>query len=392
MPESFSIPIFDKFHDALDFSKHIKVPQDWFVFVADVKNSTDAIRNGRYKQVNLVGAACIMGVLNAVKETDIPFVFGGDGATFLIPPHLKEIAESALAETAEMSLENFGLTLRTGYVPVAQLYEYGYDLNVAKYRLSNLLSQVIISGNGLIGADGMIKNVALKKLTPTSTKTEPTTANYTGLECRWQPLKNTRGEMLSLIVKVTSEDALKVQKTYLELMRFIDSLYGKNPNPIEAGRMRLSSRLRDYVAEAKIVFFADKPFKRFLKLLSIYAISQFSKRILKYVMKARANTYLNELAACSDFRKFDGILRMVIDSSQKQSQKLEGFLENLHKNGDIVFGVHRSKDALLTCLIFERTQANHLHLVDGSDGGYAEAALMMKKQIKALSEKIRKAA
>ena len=56
-------------------------PADWYVVLTDVRGSTKAVETGRYKEVNLIGAASIVALLNISRETDIPFIFGGDGAT-----------------------------------------------------------------------------------------------------------------------------------------------------------------------------------------------------------------------------------------------------------------------------------------------------------------------
>jgi hypothetical protein len=65
----------------------VPVPDDWVVVLSDVRGSTAAIRAGRYKDVNLVGASSITAVCNAMKGIDLPYVFGGDGATLLAPAH-----------------------------------------------------------------------------------------------------------------------------------------------------------------------------------------------------------------------------------------------------------------------------------------------------------------
>ena len=41
------------------------LPDDWHVAVCDVRDSTGAVRMGRYKSVNAVAAAAITAVLNA---------------------------------------------------------------------------------------------------------------------------------------------------------------------------------------------------------------------------------------------------------------------------------------------------------------------------------------
>jgi hypothetical protein len=47
-----------------------------------------------------------------------------------------------------------------------------------------------------------------------------------------------------------------------------------------------------------------------------------------------------------------------------------------------VFGVHAAEAALMTCIITD-LQANHVHFVDGANGGYALAAKQMKAQLRA---------
>src|SRR4051812_35454244 len=80
------IPPFSRFDELTD-SRHFRpVPDDWFVVLTDVKGSTQAIESGRYKEVNRVGAAAIVCAQKGMGGQDFPFVFGGDGATFLVPP------------------------------------------------------------------------------------------------------------------------------------------------------------------------------------------------------------------------------------------------------------------------------------------------------------------
>ena len=47
--------------------------------------------------------------------------------------------------------------------------------------------------------------------------------------------------------------------------------------------------------------------------------------------------------------------------------------------GQITYGIHESSQALMTCLVFSLA-GNHVHLIDGADGGYALAAKQMKQQ------------
>ena len=56
---------FDHFSDAHCYAA---LPPDWFVVITDVQGSTRAIEEGRYKQVNALGAASIIALLNAVDK------------------------------------------------------------------------------------------------------------------------------------------------------------------------------------------------------------------------------------------------------------------------------------------------------------------------------------
>ena len=75
---------FPRFGENTDDRHYRAVPDDWVVILTDVKGSTRAIEEGRYKDVNTVGAAGIVAVFNSLDSLDFPFVFGGDGVTLLL--------------------------------------------------------------------------------------------------------------------------------------------------------------------------------------------------------------------------------------------------------------------------------------------------------------------
>ncbi|HEX9070683.1 MAG TPA: DUF3095 family protein, partial [Pseudolabrys sp.] len=94
------LPVFRDFTQVADEAYFKPLPDDWIVGVADVQQSTKAIRENRYKAVNMAGAAVIASVANALKGRDFPFVFGGDGASFAVPATDAALARQALGETA----------------------------------------------------------------------------------------------------------------------------------------------------------------------------------------------------------------------------------------------------------------------------------------------------
>ena len=55
------------------------------------------------------------------------------------------------------------------------------------------------------------------------------------------------------------------------------------------------------------------------------------------------------------------------------------YLTDQQKEGALIFGHYISKESVMTCYI-ENRDAKHIHFVDGSEGGYTEAAKEFKKQ------------
>ena len=92
--------------------------------------------------------------------------------------------------------------------------------------------------------------------------------------------------------------------------------------------------------------------------------------------------YKARLVANTDCRKFDDVLRMVIAGSVEQRTRLRARLEALRDAGRIAFGMHVSDSSLITCIITDYT-FDHVHFLDGSNGGYAAASIELKAQLKA---------
>ena len=100
--ESFysGIPVFRGFDRLMDPALYSPLPDDWFIGIADIVESTKAIAQARYKAVNMAGAAVIAAITNALEGREFPFVFGGDGASFAVSPGDLDRARDALAATA----------------------------------------------------------------------------------------------------------------------------------------------------------------------------------------------------------------------------------------------------------------------------------------------------
>ena len=81
----------------------------------------------------------------------------------------------------------------------------------------------------------------------------------------------------------------------------------------------------------------------------------------------------------SDFRKFDDSLRMVLDCTPELAAEIEGYLKTEAAKGVVRYGAHRQDAAMMTCFTPSPVNPNHVHFIDGAQGGYALAATALKE-------------
>ena len=191
------LPAFSALEGLTDDRHYRDAPADWLIFVTDVRGSTAAVAAGRYKEVNTIGAATIVAAANACVGLEFPFVFGGDGATLLVPPSARQAVGHALRYLAWKSERDFGLALRVGCVPVAEVLARGKGVRVARRELSPGNHIAMFTGGGLNEATAMIKSADGRWLVE-----DPAEApgSVDGLECRWCAVPARHGRILSLIL------------------------------------------------------------------------------------------------------------------------------------------------------------------------------------------------
>ncbi len=144
-----TIPKVTQFVSVIDKDNFIAAPDDWIIVIANIRNSTKAVDNGKHKDVNTISGAVICAVKNATENRDWPFVFGGDGATLLIEPSARPRVEAALMRTRTMAQEEFGLELLIDSVPVKDMLGRNTEVLVASYEVSPGNSLAQFGGGGL---------------------------------------------------------------------------------------------------------------------------------------------------------------------------------------------------------------------------------------------------
>ena len=381
MSERFyaELPPIHAFRDVLSLDSYRPVPADWLVVITDVKGSTKAIEAGRYKDVNALGVGSIVAVRNALDALEIPFVFGGDGATLLVPVSVKDALFAALQGLRKTSRESFDLEMRAGVVSAGALQAAGHALQVARFRASEAASFAMFAGDGFAIAEKWIKDPA--RAHETEVPEGPGEADFTGFECRWKPIANRNGLMLSILV-----DAKEIA-THRRILGAIEEVLGESGRPVAEGTLRLGAMLGPFDQEARLLggppgssgYNARRRKTRFQARL---AATLMGTGLSMGSFKGKA--YKNEVVANTDYRKFDEMLRMVLDLAPAQRDAIRKLLEREHAAGNIFYGLHESEEALMTCAIGSYS-GDHIHFVDGAKGGYALAAKQLKAQIRAAS-------
>ncbi len=160
------LPAIERFADVTEAAFYAEVPEDFHVVLTDVRGSTRAIEAGRYRCVNAVGVASIVAVRNATPDLELPYVFGGDGATLLVPESRRAVCEAALRGVRRLARETFELELRVGVVPVRELRAAGHRLEVARFRVSQNVHLAMLRGKGVAEAERWVKIRSAVRATP----------------------------------------------------------------------------------------------------------------------------------------------------------------------------------------------------------------------------------
>jgi hypothetical protein len=371
LPECF-LPLASLFKNDELFTR---VPSDWHVIITDIKGSTQAILQGQHETVNFLATGSIVTVLNFVfkKGITVPFFFGGDGATFIVPPSVIDVLMDLLLLYKENVLLNFNLNLRVGTVSVQQIYAHGDELRICKFNRAASFSIPVVLGNGLSYAERLIKSEDYL-----FNKEEGGTddLDLSGMQCRWDkigPPENST-EVLTLLI-TTGKKGLQSQ-VFSQVIALLDDIYGEQQmrQPISVAKLKLKTTFNRLNTEMR----ARIGKIRFFELIQTWLINLYG---YIYFKTDRGKHYLNRLVEMSDTLVIDGRINTVISGTELQRLKLLKRLDQLESQGGILYGVHISRDAIMSCYVRD-LEDGHVHFVDGSEGGYTQAAMVLKAKIK----------
>lgn len=373
-----------QFSDIIDINQYESLPDDWLVIATDIRGSTEAIAGGKYRAVNMAGACAIAAIINDFPDLEIPFVFGGDGVTIVMPDVGRDHIMGLLKYCKEAVEASFGLELTAGCLAMSELRKDGKDIKIGKYKLSDHVSQAIFWGDGVDYIEEIIK---LPENDLSSV--QMVEGDFSGLECRWNELPSEKDEVLSVIIKSTIEVDTERSKFYKECFGMIEKIYGdaSDYKPVKEERMSLSVKPKSLRGETTIRSYPATFAKKLFYYLKLY----YMQLAGWYLMKKKISTkhtdwgdYKSDFVKNADFRKFSDGLKLVLSGTVEQRQRLRAYLKTEHEKGNLVFGTHSSPASMTTCFVTDY-QKRHIHFIDGTDGGYASASVELKEQLKRLN-------
>ena len=348
------LPLLTEFSDAGRQESYAPLPADWHVAMCDVRNSTAAVETGRYKNVNTLGAAVITAMLNAAGNTEIPFIFEGDGAMLCVPPELLRSARAALLQTQALARKSFELDLRIATMPVARIRADGFDILVARHRVSDNYVQ----------------------------------AMFDGLEGRGQDIPSRQGESVSVMVKVLVDDAHRAGQIYRELIAKVRETYGADDacHPVWPPNLAFSFSASQLGSEVGVRAMARSAQGKWLYLMKIRGLALLGWVLTTFRIRTSATDwgrYKVVLARNSDVKKFNDCFRQVLAGNAGQRAALTAWLDQGFARRELVYGIHVADCAQMTCLVFDYS-GRHLHFIDGADGGLSMAAKALKERVATL--------
>ncbi|MGC1502985.1 MAG: DUF3095 domain-containing protein [Sulfitobacter sp.] len=368
------VPRISEFDQLTQSDRFTPLPQDWFVGVSDIVDSTGLVQAGQYKTVNMVGAAVISAMMNALKGAAFPFVFGGDGAGFAVPPKDEATARDALARVARWARTEFGIEMRIALVPVADVRAAAHDVRVARFQVSDGVDYAMFDGGGMNWAEAKMK-AGHHTISPATQDDLP---DLTGLSCRWSAMPARNGTILSILVApvagVADEVITQVYDRIVALAQGLER--GGHPAPATGpgtGWPPKGAVLEAHAAHGSGSLGAARRSVLFESFVAWFLIRTGLK-----LGGVDARRYARIVGENADFRKRDDGLKMTLDCDPATQAQIETVLSAAKAQGHIEYGIATQDEAMMTCIVPSIMTDDHVHFIDGGAGGYTLAAARMK--------------
>ncbi len=279
------------------------------------------------------------------------------------------------------------MELRVGSITIGEIIKAGHELKVAKVEIGKGYNKSVVIGNGLQYAENIIKdnylqdkeNIKQQLLTIDSSE-----LNLEGLECRWDRIKphTSSLEVVCLLIEAVN---FKNQSTvYRDVMIKLDEIYGEadKRHPITINRLQLLTTFLKFKKEM-MVRYSKWKIGYFLKAFFETLVGRLYFKYNWKVNDLKGQEYLEQVIAFSDTLTIDGRINTIVSGTKENRIRLLKYLNEQEQKGLLIFGHFVSTESIMTCYIENRNN-KHIHFLDGSNGGYTEAAKELKPKLQML--------
>lgn len=359
------------------------VPLDWYLIMTDIVNSTGYFKAEQYQEINLVAVSSVSVVLNVARrhKTLVPFIYGGDGATIIVPGAILADAKSRLATLRSNAKKRFGMDLRISIIPVSVVEEAGFPIKLAKHFISSHYNQAVFLGEGIRYAESLMKQ-APEYLLPEKTKHRP--IDLSGLECEWNALFPPRAgdEVVSLIVMPLGER--EPEEVFRDVLDKLDSVYGpfEERHPIHPRTLSPTTNLKTILHASHLKYGHVRPL--YLARTFLHGIFKYFLLSMKASLHKVTQSLPTDMSTSSDTLKVDNTLKTVFAGTPESRKEFTKWLNAKEKEGDFVYGLVTSEASVMTCYIKE-SENMHIRFLDGFGGGYTLASIDLKKKLKRIN-------
>ncbi len=365
--------------ELLSSKTHFKtVPKDWYIVVIDIESSTQAVKHKLHHPVNYAASISIVAILNELQSIDpkieIPYFFGGDGTTFLVPHSCVQRLMLILENVKDDVYKNNFLTLRVGTIQIAELNKVEpASLQISKLQLTDTLIVPIVTGNGLQNAEKIIK----KKLTnDVSEARQNMYVTTKGCKCRWDRIApvEASNKVLCFIANIT-DDAKNLEVLHA-ISKTLDTIFGNYTKrlPLQFEALKNYDAIQDIHEELSDVF--DDSSMLDALILNVSSISNSI-----YNSTDMGKAFIAEFRASALAMLIDGAYSDIITGSKQQIEEFIKFMDALEVSGAITYGYHVTDSTVLSCYV-AAPKGGFVQLLDGNEGGYSTAAKMLKVKSK----------
>ena len=195
------------------------------------------------------------------------------------------------------------------------------------------------------------------------------------MECRWDEIPPEQKDSKVICLLVVCDDDAKQHTIYAKVITEINTIFGNldKRQPIATPMLKLDAT----IAKIRKEMYARIGKYSVVYLVKNWLITNFGAFYFKYFEQGKQ--YVFKVSQLSDTLMIDGTLNTVMKGTGEQIEKLKLYLDKIEQKGFIKYGLHVTYASVMSCYIQDMKE-NHIHFVDGTEGGYTAASQAFKRK------------